>query len=254
MTYAVNIPASGSYTINYRVASLTGGSFQFEQAGGDVVYGQINVPATGDWQAWQTISHTVSLSAGQQELALASLGGAWNVNWFEIIDNDQPILDSDNDGVVNAIDQCPNTSIDSKVDSIGCDIPALIDSDNDGVVDDIDQCPNTSTGSEVNTIGCEIPVLVDSDNDGVVDGIDQCPNSSIGIEINNFGCEIIPVNNCAGINTYPNWTANDWPGTPNTHNNSGDLMQVDGNAYSANWYTSSLPGSDASWTFVKSCN
>ena len=32
----------------------------------------------------------------------------------------------------------------------------------------------------------------------------------------------------------------------NNHNNSGDLMQVDGNAYSANWYTSSLPGSDAS--------
>jgi endoglucanase len=220
MTYAVNIPAAGSYTINYRVASLTGGSFQFEKAGGDVVYGQINVPATGDWQAWQTISHTVSLNAGQQEVALASLGGAWNVNWFEIIDIDQPIIDSDNDGVVDTIDQCPSTPQGVAVNSTGCETPVVIDSDNDGIVDDLDQCPGTLTGIAVNEVGCEIPAT----------------------------------NNCAGINTYPNWTANDWPGTPNNHNNPGDLMQVDGNAYSANWYTSSLPGSDASWTFVKSCN
>jgi len=220
MTYAVNIPVSGNYTINYRVASFTGGSFQFEQAGGDVVYGQVNVLATGNWQSWQTISHTVNLSAGQQNFALASLGGAWNINWFEIINNNQPIVDSDNDGVVDSIDQCPGTSL----------------------------------GITVDAIGCEVIVVVDSDNDGVVDSIDQCPGTSLGITVDAIGCEVPPVNNCVDINTYPNWTANDWPGTPNTHNNSGDLMQVDGTAYTANWYTNSLPGSDASWTFVKSCN
>jgi endoglucanase len=188
MTYNVNLPSSGSYTINYRVASTTGGTFQFEKAGGGVVYGEVAVPATGGWQAWTTISHTVTLNAGQQDVALASLSGAWNINWFEIIANDAPVVGDD--------------------------------SDNDGVIDSLDLCPNTAAGTNVDTNGCAIPV----------------------------------VSLCEGINTYPNWTTNDWPDTPNTHNESGDLMQVDGNVYSANWYTNSLPGSDASWTFVKSCN
>jgi endoglucanase len=254
MTYAVNVPSSGSYTINYRVASLTGGSFQFEKAGGDVVYGQINVPATGNWQTWQTISHTVNLVAGQQNVALASLDGAWNVNWFEIINNEQPLIDSDNDGIVDGDDQCVDTLIGAEVDSIGCEILVTIDSDSDGIIDNIDQCPGTSIGIDVDSIGCEIFVTSDIDNDGIVDDNDQCANTLIDTEVDSTGCEIIAANSCLDINTYPNWTANDWQGTPNTHNNNGDLMQVDGNAYSANWYTSSVPGSDASWTFVKACN
>jgi endoglucanase len=254
MTYAVNIPASGTYTVNYRVASLTGGSFQFEKAGGDVVYGQISAPSTGDWQVWQTISHTVNLPAGQQNVALASLGGAWNVNWFEIVASSELISDSDNDGVVDSIDQCPGTLIGTEVDNLGCEITVIFDGDSDGVLDSIDQCPGTLIGTEVDNLGCEITVIFDGDSDGVVDSIDQCLGTQIGTEVDSLGCEIPPPNNCLDINTYPNWTANDWPGTPNNHNNSGDLMQVDGNAYSANWYTSSLPGSDASWAFVKACN
>ena len=254
MTYDVNIPTSGSYTVNYRVASLTGGVFQFEKAGGDVIYGQVNVPATGDWQAWQTISHIVNLSAGQQNVALASLSGAWNVNWFEIVANNQPIADGDNDGVEDGIDQCPDTLPGTAVDVNGCDIPVILDSDSDGVLDTIDQCPDTLPGTAVDVNGCDIPVILDSDGDGVLDTIDQCPGTLPGKDVNAVGCELPLVNSCEGINTYPNWTANDWPGTPNTHNNTGDLMQVDGNAYKANWYTNSLPGSDASWTFVRSCN
>lgn len=186
MTYSVNIPSTGSYTINYRVASTTGGSFQFEKAGGGVVYGAINVPATGGWQNWQTISHTVNLNAGQQNVALASLSGAWNINWFEIVSNNNP----------------------------------LTDTDNDGVADSADNCPNTPAGTAVDANGCTLPIT----------------------------------NTCTGINVYPNWTTSDWPGNPTTHNEAGDLMVLDGNAYSANWYTNSLPGSDSSWSFSKSCN
>ena len=188
MKYSVNLPSTGSYTINYRVASMTGGSFQFEQAGGGVVYGAIDVPATGGWQNWQTISHTVKLSAGQQNVALASLSGAWNINWFEIVSNDEPVTDSDNDGVADSIDNCPNTPAGSTVDANGC---AIIEP---------------------------------------------------------------PTASCEGINTYPNWTTTDWDGGPTTHNEAGDQMTFEGNAYSANWYTNSIPGSDNTWSFVKSCN
>jgi len=255
MTYRVNIPSAGTYTINYRIASATGGSFQFEQAGGDVVYHQVDVPATGGWQNWQTLSKTVNLNAGQQDIALASLSGAWNINWFELVATDTA-GDLDNDGISDDLDTCPNTPENTVVDINGCaliDIPT--DTDNDGVIDDLDICPNTPINTEVDANGCGLTyVPLDSDNDGVEDSEDSCPNSPTNVTVDDSGCQLPIVDNCAGINVYPNWTANDWPGTPNTHNEAGDLMQYQGNVYNANWYTNSVPGSDYSWTFVRICN
>ncbi|WP_420794569.1 cellulose-binding domain-containing protein [Thalassomonas actiniarum] len=136
--------------MTYRVSSNDGGQLQFKKAGGSVAYGVIDVPVTGGWQNWQTVSHTLILSAGEQELAIASLAGAWNINWFEL-----------------------------------------------------------------------------SPQDG---------------------------GDCAGINVYPNWTSKDWEGGEPTHNEAGDMMVYQGNAYSANRYTKSIPDSDETWTFVKACN
>jgi hypothetical protein len=241
--------------MNYRVASAIGGSFQFEQAGGGVVYHQVNVAATGGWQNWQTISAKVNLDAGQQDIALASLSGAWNINWFELVATSED-GDDDNDGVSNNFDACANTPANTVVDTSGCalvDIPT--DTDNDGVIDELDSCPNTLINTEVDANGCGLTyVPLDSDNDGVEDSIDNCPNTPADMTVDDNGCQIPIVDNCAGINIYPNWTANDWPGTANTHNEAGDLMQYQGNVYSANWYTSSVPGSDYSWTFIRSCN
>lgn len=85
MVWDVNVPESGSYTIQYRVASLNGGgAIQFERAGGSQVYGAVSVPNTGGWQNWQTISHTVNLSAGQQQVAIYAPSGGYNINWIKI--------------------------------------------------------------------------------------------------------------------------------------------------------------------------
>ena len=85
MTYNVNVATSGTYTVEYRVASPSGGgSIQFEAAGGGTIYGTIGVPATGGWQSWTTISHSVVLNAGQQQVAIAVPSGGYNVNWFDI--------------------------------------------------------------------------------------------------------------------------------------------------------------------------
>jgi hypothetical protein len=86
MSYpAVTIPSTGVYTVAYRVASLSGGgSLQFEKAGGTPVYGRLSIPATGGWQDWQTISHTVNLDAGSQFFGIKATSGGWNLNWFSI--------------------------------------------------------------------------------------------------------------------------------------------------------------------------
>jgi OOP family OmpA-OmpF porin len=59
------------------------------------------------------------------------------------------------------------------------------DTDNDGVIDDLDQCPGTPAGVAVDDKGCPM----DTDGDGVLDYMDQCPNSSTGAVVNESGCE-----------------------------------------------------------------
>jgi endoglucanase len=82
----INIPVSGTYRIEYRVASLNGGGgLRFEEAGGSPVYGQLAVPSTGGWQNWITISHTVNLSAGTHRFGINAISGGWNLNWFRIV-------------------------------------------------------------------------------------------------------------------------------------------------------------------------
>nr|BAO65790.1 cellulase [uncultured bacterium] len=93
MTYSVNIPATGTYKVSYRVAaSAGGGQFKLEKAGGSPVYGSVNVPATGGWQNWQTVSHNVVLPAGEQLIAISAITGGFNVNWLKVesVDNTNP--------------------------------------------------------------------------------------------------------------------------------------------------------------------
>jgi aryl-phospho-beta-D-glucosidase BglC (GH1 family) len=88
MGYRINVPTAGTYTIQYRVASLNGGgSIRFERFGGGTVFGTIAVPSTGGWQTWQTISQTVQLTAGQQDVGLAAAAGGFNINWISITSN-----------------------------------------------------------------------------------------------------------------------------------------------------------------------
>ena len=51
MSYtAVTIPTTGTYTVAYRVTSLSGGgSLRLERAGGTPVYGTRSIPSTGGW-------------------------------------------------------------------------------------------------------------------------------------------------------------------------------------------------------------
>jgi len=75
------------------------------------------------------------------------------------------ILDSDNDGINDDVDRCPNTAGVAKYN--GCPVP---DTDNDGVNDEEDKCPTIPGSAKYN--GCPVP---DTDNDGVNDDNDKCP-------------------------------------------------------------------------------
>ena len=85
LAYKVNLPTAGRYQVSYRVASLnTQGVIQLEKQGGTPVYGQVTVPVTGGWQQWTTVSHEVTLPAGEQFVALALKTGNFNLNWIKL--------------------------------------------------------------------------------------------------------------------------------------------------------------------------
>ena len=83
--YTVNVPASGEYEINTRVASdATGGAFRVTFNGVDKT-GDLVVPVTGGWQNWTTVSATVTLAAGPQIMRFVALSDGFNVNYFDVL-------------------------------------------------------------------------------------------------------------------------------------------------------------------------
>jgi len=82
---AINIPSTGTYLVEFRVASLNGGGrLSFEEAGGGTVYGAADIPATGGWQNWVTVQRQVQLTAGSHRFGIGVPAGGWNLNWYRI--------------------------------------------------------------------------------------------------------------------------------------------------------------------------
>ncbi|HOY24331.1 MAG TPA: carbohydrate-binding protein [Cellvibrio sp.] len=88
MSYAnttVNIPATGTYKITYRLASLnTTGSLVLKEVSTNAVLDTIPVPITGGWQKWVDVTRTVTLTQGDHSFKLLAAIGGFNLNWFKI--------------------------------------------------------------------------------------------------------------------------------------------------------------------------
>jgi endonuclease/exonuclease/phosphatase family metal-dependent hydrolase len=83
LNYTVNVPASGTYNLDFRVASLNGGSLYVHFNGVNET-GTLNIPATGGWQKWTTIRKAVSLTAGTQSMRVSLSSGGINLNSFTV--------------------------------------------------------------------------------------------------------------------------------------------------------------------------
>lgn len=63
-------------------------------------------------------------------------------------------------------------------------LPYSVDSDKDGIFDALDKCADSKEGAVVNEQGCEN----DSDQDGIADGLDLCPGTAAGADTDKAGC------------------------------------------------------------------
>jgi hypothetical protein len=111
------------------------------------------------------------------------------------------------------------------------DITCTLDTDNDGIEDAIDNCPSTSNPDQLDTDGDSIGDACDSDddNDGILDGPDNCdltfnPNQA-DFDLDGIGdvCDSAtgpPINKDQCKND--GWMRFD---TPRTFRNQGDCIQ-----------------------------
>lgn len=110
LDYTINVPVTGNYLVEVRVASLnkTGA---FDLKSGTKVLTSFALPAgTGGWQVWTTQSKMINLSEGNQTLRLSITGNEININWlkFTSIPTSATILNS------GKIQIYPNPSIGGK--------------------------------------------------------------------------------------------------------------------------------------------
>lgn len=137
---------------------------------------------------------------------------------------------------------------------------APLDSDNDGVTDDKDQCPNTPAGTPVNEYGCPIDTNNDDDNDGVPNDKDHCPNTPEGTKVDSKGCPVDdtpPANRPpVGVPDYFETWKNEDGGMKispsalisNDTDPDGDTIQLVGIVQSPS-HGSLVPHSDGGWVY-----
>ncbi len=82
---SINFPSTGTYLLEYRVASATsGGTISADLNAGSIPFGNTAIPGTGGWQSWTTVSRTVSVNAGTYNFGVYAQTGGYNLNWVRI--------------------------------------------------------------------------------------------------------------------------------------------------------------------------
>ncbi len=82
--YTVNVATAGSYTVSLRVAApaaVTDG-LHIASSSGANLSGNVNIPATGGYQTWTTVTANLTLPAGQQTLTVDQDAAGWNLHYL----------------------------------------------------------------------------------------------------------------------------------------------------------------------------
>jgi hypothetical protein len=108
--YNINFPATGTYKVEYRVASLSGGGrVSCDLNAGAIQLGAVDIPSTGGWQNWITVSHNVTVNAGTYNFGVYAQTGGWNLNWVRITPLSTAKISTSSEMVSNLIDNSVQT-------------------------------------------------------------------------------------------------------------------------------------------------
>ncbi len=89
--YTVNVTTSGTYNIDFRVASGGSGGALHLEIDGNNVTGSVAVPGTGGWQTWTTVTKTgVNFTPGTHVLRLYVDTAGYNIWYFNVYNSTSP--------------------------------------------------------------------------------------------------------------------------------------------------------------------
>jgi hypothetical protein len=92
LEYTIDVPISGVYPLEVRVAcQSSAGTFHIEFNGEDVT-GEVTVPITGGWQNWVTVSTSATLEAGTQKMRFVVSDAGFNLNSFNFLQTVTAVL------------------------------------------------------------------------------------------------------------------------------------------------------------------
>jgi beta-xylosidase len=100
LEYTVNVTSDGIYDLDLRMAADGANKTLHIEMDGKDVSGAINVPNTGGWQTWQTVTvKGINLTAGEHVMRIAFDSDYMNLNYFEFRD------------VITGVNEMANSSI-----------------------------------------------------------------------------------------------------------------------------------------------
>lgn len=167
--YSVDVQATGTYDFEFRVATpQTGRTFQIEFDGVNIT-GTVNVPNTGDWDAYQTVTVSdIDLTQGEHVMRFVATSDGLNLDYINVIGQAIP----DCAGILNGeayIDACGDcvggTTGNTTANFDNDNEPDCIDNDDDNdSVSDANDCDPFNAN-----IGAASTWYADNDNDGLGD-------------------------------------------------------------------------------------
>ena len=82
--YTVDVATAGTYTVSLRLAapSAVTDALHIANSAGTNLSGDVNIPATGGFQDWTTVTANLTLPAGTQTLTLDEDNAGWNVHYL----------------------------------------------------------------------------------------------------------------------------------------------------------------------------
>jgi len=86
LSYTATIARSGTYEIQYRIAAPSAGGkleLRLMEPAGERLVHSLDIPATGGWQSWQTVSDSIELARGHVRFKLIIRQNGFNLNWLQ---------------------------------------------------------------------------------------------------------------------------------------------------------------------------
>ena len=111
LRYTVTVASSGTYDVEFRVASGASGGL-FTVSMGQQSLGRVTAPGTGGWQNWRSVwLRGVELTAGEQVLQLSVRSGGFNLNTMRFVEVEPTNAEAEPNEAASRVSVFPNPTL-----------------------------------------------------------------------------------------------------------------------------------------------